>query len=103
MSFDSYDKFKEFCKKNGIDAESCMTEALKKSYQQAKYIIVQVYDTNRRVGGYMTYDNKELRFLPSLEEYEPDPAFEGKVTVAIMRCDMLKNYDYVNENGNSWK
>ena len=51
----------------------------------------------------MTYDNKELRFLPSLEEYEPDPAFEGKVTVAIMRCDMLEKYDYVNENGNSWK
>ena len=103
MSFDSYDKFTEFCKKNGIDAESCMTDALKKSYRQAKYIIVQVYDTNRRISGYMTYDNKELKFLPSLEEYEHDPAFDGKVTVAIMRCDQLEKTDYVNEDGTPWK
>ncbi|MBR4404292.1 MAG: hypothetical protein IKT10_04180 [Clostridiales bacterium] len=103
MSFDSYDKLLEFCKKNGIDVEKYLTDNLKKSYQQAKYIVLQVYDTNRPAGGYMITDNKEFRFLPSLADYEKDPAFEGKVTVAITRCDMLEKLDLVNENGSPWK
>lgn len=103
MSFDSYDKFAEFCKKNGIDAENYMTDAQKKSYKEAKCIILQVYDTDRRIDGYISYDNNKLRFLPSLADYEKDPAFEGKVTVAIMRFDPLEKSDYVNENGSPWK
>ena len=103
MSFDSYDKFLEFCNKNGIDVEKYLSDNLKKSYQQAKYIILQVYDTNLMVDGYLCTDNKVLRFLPSLADYEHNPDFDGKVTVAIMRCDQLEKLDLVNENGTPWK
>ena len=103
MSFDSYDKLLEFCSKNGIDVEKYLTELVKKSYQEAKYIILQVYDTNLLVDGYLNTDNKEFRFLPSLADYEYNPDFDGKVTVAICRCDQLEKFDFVNENGSPWK
>ena len=103
MSFDSYDKLLEFCHKNGIDVENYLTEQLEKSFKEAKYLVLQVYDTNRLVGGYLKTGDREFRFLPSLAEAERDPAFEGKVTVAITRCDLLEKYDYVNENGIPWK
>jgi hypothetical protein len=103
MSFDSYDKLKEFCEKNGIDLTKYMTENDEKNFKQAKYIALQVFDTNLMIDGYMTRGNEEFRFLPSLADYEKNPDFEGKVTVAIMRCDTLEKYDYVNEKGNPWK
>lgn len=103
MSFDSYDNLLEFCHKNGIDVENYLTEQLEKSFKEAKYLVLQVYDTNQLVDGYLKTGTREFRFLPSLAEAEWDPAFEGKVTVAITRCDQLENYDFVNENGTPWK
>ena len=103
MSFDSYDKLLAFCNKNGIDVEKYLTDEMKKSYGQAKYFILQVYDTNLMVDGYLRIDEKVLKFLPSLADYEYNPAFEGKVTVAIMRFDKLDKYELVNENGTPWK
>ena len=103
MSFDSYDKLKDFCDKNGIDLAKYMTDKDENNLKQAKYIALQVFDTNQRIDAYMTRDNKEFRFLPSLADYEKNPDFEGKVTVAIMRCDLLEKTDYVNEKGRPWK
>lgn len=103
MSFDSYDKLLEFCHKNGIDVENYLTEQLEKSFKEAKYLVLQVYDTNRLVDGYLKTGDREFRLLPSLADAERDPAFEGKVTVAITRCDQLEKYDFVNENGTPWK
>ena len=103
MSFDSYDKLLAFCNKNGIEVEKYLTDEMKKSYGQAKYFILQVYDTNLMVDGYLRIDEKVLKFLPSLADYEYNPAFEGKVTVAIMRFDKLDKYELVNENGTPWK
>ena len=103
MSFDSYDSLLVFCQKNGIDVEKYLSDNVKKSYQEAKYIILQVYDTNIMVDGTLKTDDKVYRFLPSLADYECNPEFEGKVTVAISRCDLLEKNNFVNENGFPWK
>ena len=103
MSFDSYDKLLEFCHKNGIDVENYLTEQLEKSFEQAKYLVLQVYDTNCLVDGCLKTGDREFRFLPSLAEAENNPDFEGKVTVAITRCDQLEKNNFVNENGTPWK
>ena len=103
MSFDSYAKLLEFCQKNGIDVEKYLSDNVKKSFEQAKYIVLQVYDTNVMVDGYLETDGQEWRFLPSLADYEHNPDFDGKVTVAISRCDKFEKNDYVNENGTPWK
>lgn len=103
LVFDSYDSMIAFCKDNGIDVEDYLTDEIRNGWKDVSYMILQVFEDNRRVDGILKKDNKILRLLPSLAEYEYDPAFDGKMTVAIYRCDTFSQYKYVDENGNPWK
>ena len=103
LVFNSYDSMIAFCKDNGIDVEDYLTDEIRNGWKDVSYMILQVFEDNRRVDGILKKDNKILRLLPSLAEYEYDPAFDGKMTVAIYRCDTFSQYKYVDENGNPWK
>ena len=48
-------------------------------------------------------EDKEIRILPSLAEFEYDPAYDGKVCVSIWRFDDYKEGVYVDENGDPWE
>ena len=47
--------------------------------------------------------DKKLQILPSLAEFEYDPAYDGKVCVSIWRFDNFEDGVYVDENGDPWE
>lgn len=71
-------------------------------WTEAKYML-QVFETNQRAGGVLITDGKVLQILPSLAEFEYDPAYDGKVCVSIWRFDGFEEGTYVDENGNPWE
>ena len=99
LVFDSFDKLVEYCEENGIELDA---DAAREQFEEASYIMLQVFDTDQRLSGALITDDKELQLLPSLEEYEYDPAYDGKVGVGIWRFEGFKEGRYVDENGDPW-
>ena len=99
--FDDYDEMIAFCRDNGIGID--LNEETRTTWKDAKYMLLQVFDTNRSADGVLITDGKVLQLLPSLAEFEYDPAFDGKVCAAIWRFDDFEEGVYVDENGNPWE
>ena len=99
LVFDSFDKLVEYCEENGIELD---VDAAREQLEEASYILLQVFDTDQRLSGALITDDKVLQLLPSLEEFEYDPAYDGKVGVGIWRFEGFKEDRYVDENGNPW-
>jgi len=102
-TFDSYEKLESFCLENGIDIEPYMSGNVKSNLQEASAIVLQVFDTNCPVDGYLRTGKDTFIFLPTLAAYEYNPEFEGKVTVAICRNDLFAKQSFVDENGDLWQ
>ena len=83
LVFENYQQFKSFCQDNGIDTGTYIDEEMKNSLKYSRGILFEVFDTNARAGGVLNENEKTLAFLQSLEEFEYDPAFDGKVTAAV--------------------
>ena len=99
LVFDSFDKLVEYCEVNGIELD---VDAAREQLEEASYILLQVFDTDQRLSGALITDDKVLQLLPSLEEFEYDPAYDGKAGVGIWRFEGFKEGHYVDENGNPW-
>lgn len=97
--FDSFDKLVSYCEENGIELD---VESVRDQLGEASYILLQVFDTDQRMAGMMITDDKVLQLLPSLGEFEHDPAYDGKVCVGITRFEGFKEGQYVDENGDPW-
>ncbi len=83
LVFENYQQFKSFCQDNGIDTGTYIDDEMKNSLKYSRGILFEVFDTNARAGGVLNENEKTLAFLPSLDEFEYDPAFDGKVTAAV--------------------
>lgn len=104
LVFGNYESLKEFCDKNDIDLDTYTDDGFLSKLNSAKYILVQVFDSNQRTGGILIRDDEMVKILPSLEEFEYDPAFDNKVTVAIApRFDYKDPATLVDENGDPWQ
>ena len=99
--FDDYDEIIAFCRDNDIEID--LNEDTRTRWKEAKYILLQVFDTNQQADGVLITKDKKLQILPSLAEFEYDPAYDGKVCVAIWRYDNFENGVYVDENGEPWE
>ena len=99
--FDDYNEMIAFCRDNGIEID--LNEDTRTRWEEAKYMLLQVFDTNRQVDSVLITKDKEIRILPSLAEFEYDPAYDGKVCVSIWRFDDYKEGVYVDENGDPWE
>ena len=99
LVFDSFDKLVEYCEENGIELD---VDAARELLEEASYIMLQVFDTDQRISGALITDDKELQLLPSLEAFEYDPAYDGKVGVGMWRFEGFEEGRYVDENGDPW-
>ena len=99
--FDDYNEMIAFCRENGIEID--LNEDTRTRWEEAKYMLLQIFDTNRQADGVLITKDKEIRILPSLAEFEYDPAYDGKVCVSIWRFDDYKEGVYVDENGDPWE
>ena len=101
LVFTDFDELIEFCEDYGV--EIGMNEETRTLWKQAKYMLLQVFDTDRRADGVLIRNDSELRILPTLSEYEYDPYLDGKICVAIWRFDEFEEGKYVDENGDPWE
>ena len=87
------------CEENGIELDA---DAAREQLEEASYILLQVFDTDQRLSGALITGDKVLQLLPSLEAFEYDPAYDGKVGVGIWRFEGFEEGRYVDENGDPW-
>jgi hypothetical protein len=99
--FDDYNEMIAFCRDNGIGID--LNEDTRTTWKDAKYMLLRVFDTNQIADGVLITDGKVLQILPSLAEFEYDPAYDGKVCAAIWRFDGFEEGVYVDENGDPWE
>ena len=99
LVFDSFDKLVEYCEENEIELD---VDTAREQLEDASYILLQVFDADRRLSGALITDDKVLQLLPSLEEFEYDPAYDGKAGVGIWRFEGFKEGRFVDENGDPW-
>ena len=99
LVFDSFDKLVEYCEENGIELD---VDAAREQFEEASYIMLQVFDTDQRISGVLITDDEVLQLLPSLEAFEYDPAYDGKVGVGMWRFEGFEEGRYVDENGDPW-
>lgn len=99
LVFDSFDKLVEYCEENGIELDE---NAARELLEEASYIMLQVFDTDQRLSGVLITDDEVLQLLPSLEAFEYDPAYDGKVGVGMWRFEGFEEGRYVDENGDPW-
>ena len=99
LVFDSFDKLVEYCEENGIELD---VVAAREQFEEASYIMLQVFDTDQRLSGALITDDEVLQLLPSLEAFEYDPAYDGKVGVGMWRFEGFEEGRYVDENGDPW-
>ena len=99
LVFDSFDKLVEYCEENGIELDA---DAAREQFEEASYIMLQVFDTDQRLSGALITDDEVLQLLPSLEAFEYDPAYDGKVGVGMWRFEGFEEGRYVDENGDPW-
>ena len=99
LVFDSFEKLVEYCEENGIELD---VVAAREQFEEASYIMLQVFDTDQRLSGALITDDEVLQLLPSLEEFEYDPAYDGKVGVGMWRFEGFEEGRYVDENGDPW-
>ncbi|SCW62310.1 hypothetical protein SAMN02910456_02226 [Ruminococcaceae bacterium YRB3002] len=100
---DDYDELVRFCGIQKIDIGPYISDDMRTRLEKATYILLQFSDGYCITDGILVNGDSELRLLPSLADYELDPAFAGKGTVAIVPMfdsnDPLKMLD---EEGHSW-
>lgn len=101
LVFTDFDELISFCEDYGV--EIGMNQETRTVWKQAKYMLLQVFDTDQRADGVLIKNDEELRILPSLADYEYDPDFDGKICVAIWRFDDFEEGKYVDENGDPWE
>ena len=99
--FDDYDKMICYCEDNGIEINP--DQETRTRWKEAKYMLMQVFDTNQPADGVLITNGEVLQFLPSLSEFEYNPFYDGKVCVSIWRFDDFEEGMYVDENGDPWK
>ena len=99
LVFDSFDKLVKYCEENGIELDA---DAAREQFEEASYIMLQVFDTDQRLSGALITDDEVLQLLPSLEAFEYDPAYDGKVGVGMWRFEGFEEGRYVDENGDPW-
>ncbi len=99
LVFDSFNKLVEYCEENGIELD---VVAAREQFEEASYIMLQVFDTDQRLSGALITDDEVLQLLPSLEAFEYDPAYDGKVGVGMWRFEGFEEGRYVDENGDPW-
>ena len=99
LVFDSFEKLTKYCEENGIELDA---DAAREQFEEASYIMLQVFDTDQRLSGVLITDDEVLQLLPSLEAFEYDPAYDGKVGVGMWRFEGFEEGRYVDENGNPW-
>ena len=99
LVFDSFEKLTKYCEENGIELD---VEAAREQFEEASYIMLQVFDTDQRLSGVLITDDEVLQLLPSLEAFEYDPAYDGKVGVGMWRFEGFEEGRYVDENGDPW-
>ena len=99
LVFDSFEKLVEYCEENGIELD---VVAAREQFEGASYIMLQVFDTDQRLSGALITDDEVLQLLPSLEAFEYDPAYDGKVGVGMWRFEGFEEGRYVDENGDPW-
>ena len=99
LVFDSFNKLVEYCEENGIELD---VDAAREQFEEASYIMLQVFDTDQRLSGALITDDEVLQLLPSLEAFEYDPAYDGKVGVGMWRFEGFEEGRYVDENGDPW-
>ena len=104
LVFDNYESLVKFCAENDIDLDTYADDDFIRKLNGAKYILVHVFESNQRAGGILIKDDEMVQILPSLEEYEHDPAFDNKITVVIApRFDYRDPAAFVDENGDPWQ
>ena len=99
LVFDSFEKLTKYCEENGIELDA---DAAREQFEEASYIMLQVFDTDQRLSGVLITDDEVLQLLPSLEAFEYDPAYDGKVGVGMWRFEGFEEGRYVDENGDPW-
>lgn len=99
LVFDSFEKLTKYCEENGIELD---VDAAREQFEEASYIMLQVFDTDQRLSGALITDDEVLQLLPSLEAFEYDPAYDGKVGVGMWRFEGFEEGRYVDENGDPW-
>ena len=99
LVFDSFEKLARYCEENGIELDA---DAAREQFEEASYIMLQVFDTDQRLSGVLITDDEVLQLLPSLEAFEYDPAYDGKVGVGMWRFEGFEEGRYVDENGDPW-
>ena len=99
LVFDSFEKLTKYCEENGIELDA---DAAREQFEEASYIMLQVFDTDQRLSGALITDDEVLQLLPSLEAFEYDPAYDGKVGVGMWRFEGFEEGRYVDENGDPW-
>lgn len=99
LVFDSFEKLTKYCEENGIELDP---DAAREQFEEASYIMLQVFDTDQRLSGVLITDDEVLQLLPSLEAFEYDPAYDGKVGVGMWRFEGFEEGRYVDENGDPW-
>ena len=99
LVFNSFNKLVEYCEENGIELD---VVAAREQFEEASYIMLQVFDTDQRLSGVLITDDEVLQLLPSLEAFEYDPAYDGKVGVGMWRFEGFEEGRYVDENGDPW-
>jgi hypothetical protein len=99
LVFDSFEKLTKYCEENGIELDA---DSAREQFEEASYIMLQVFDTDQRLSGVLITDDEVLQLLPSLEAFEYDPAYDGKVGVGMWRFEGFEEGRYVDENGDPW-
>lgn len=109
MLFEGYDSLIRFCEENSIDLENYLDDKTREHLKECPRLMVQFFDTGIYAGGVMfTKDPSDpsevkLEFLPSLEEFEYNPEYEGKVNMAVWGFSKDDNVRYLNANGDPWQ
>ena len=58
LVFDSFDKLVEYCEENGIELDA---DAAREQFEEASYIMLQVFNTDQRLSGALITDDEVLQ------------------------------------------